>query len=201
VAFARRHGILLCHDAPYCDLAYDGYSPPSILQVPGAAETAVEFNSLSKTFSMAGWRAGMAVGNSRALALLAQVKSNIDSGMFLPLQKAATVALATPPTWIAQRNQIYKQRLDVVLSGLERLGLEIPVVRASPYVWIRVPDSLTSETFARRLLEKTGVALAPGSFFGPGGEGYVRISLTAPTERVQTAIGRLASWPAWAGAS
>jgi LL-diaminopimelate aminotransferase len=201
VAFARRHGILLCHDAPYCDLAYNGYSPPSILQVPGAVETVVEFNSLSKTFSMAGWRAGMAVGHSGALKLLAQVKSNIDSGMFLPLQNAATVALATPPTWIAHRNQIYKQRLDVVLSGLERLGLEVPAVRASPYVWTRVPDSLTSETFARRLLEKSGVALAPGSFFCTGGEGYVRISLTAPTERVQTAISRLASWPAWAGAS
>jgi LL-diaminopimelate aminotransferase len=201
VAFARRHDILLCHDAPYCDLAYNGYSPPSILQVPGAIETVVEFNSLSKTFNMAGWRAGMAVGSGGALALLAQVKSNIDSGIFLPMQKAAALALATPPTWIAQRNQIYKQRLDLVLSGLERLGVETPAVRASPYVWTRVPNSLTSEAFACTLLEETGVAFAPGSFFGPRGEGYVRISLTAPTERVQTAMSRLASWPAVAGAS
>ena len=195
VDFARRHDILLCHDAPYCDLSYNGYKPPSALQVPGAVDNVVEFNSLSKTFSMAGWRVGMAVGSATALALLAQVKSNMDSGMFMPLQKAAALALATPQTWIDRRNQIYQQRLALMISGLKAAGLEAAEVHASPYVWANVPRGSSSEGFAHRLLEACGIAVAPGPFFGAGGEGFIRLSATSPTERIGVAMDRLKSWP------
>jgi LL-diaminopimelate aminotransferase len=191
VDFARRHGLLLCHDAPYADVVYDGYAAPSLLQVPGAAEVAIEVNSLSKTYNMAGWRIGMAVGNAKALAALAQVKSNMDSGIFRPLQEAAVQALSTDPEWIAARNQIYRERLDIILDGLEKLGMAGMFPRAALYVWAQVPPGWRSEPFALALLEQTGVAIAPGSFFGLAGEGYVRVSVTAPTERVEEAMDRL----------
>jgi len=191
VNFARRHRLLLCHDTPYCDVTYDGYVAPSLLQVEGACEAAVEFNSLSKTFNMAGWRVGMAVGNSEALAALARIKSNVDSGMFRPLQEAAVRALSTDPAWIAARNEVYRQRLDIALEGVTAAGLEAERPRATLYVWARLPPPWTAEGFALELLERTGVAVAPGSFFGPAGEGYVRLSVTAPTERVRAAMERL----------
>ncbi len=191
VDFARRHNILLCHDAPYCDVTYDGYVAPSVLQVPGAAEVAVEFNSLSKTANMAGWRVGMAVGNAEALAALAQVKSNVDSGIFRPLQEATVQALSLPDEWIAARNRIYQERLEIILEGLAAAGMETNRPRAALYVWAKMPAGWdSSETFALALLEKTGVVLAPGSFFGPAGEGYLRLSVTAPTERVREAMRR-----------
>ncbi len=191
VAFARRHGVLLCHDAPYTDVAFDGCRPPSLLQVPGAVEVAIEFHSLSKTFNMPGWRVGMAVGNPDALALLSLVKSNVDSGIFAPLQAAAACALSTDEGWIASRNAVYQERLSLLHGGLARLGLEASMPRATLYLWARVPPGRASEEFASRLLDETGVAVAPGSFFGPGGEGYVRVSATAPTERIRRAVDRL----------
>jgi LL-diaminopimelate aminotransferase len=192
VDFARRHGILLCHDAPYCDVVYDGYAAPSVLQIPGAAEVAVEFNSLSKTANMAGWRIGMAVGNSEAIAALAQVKSNVDSGIFRPLQEAAVQALAVPPEWIATRNAVYQERLDALMAGLSTAGMKAVRPRAALYVWAQTPPGwASSEAFALALLERTGVALAPGSFFGPAGEGYVRLSVTAPLERIHEAMERV----------
>lgn len=193
VAFARRHHLLLCHDAPYCDVTYDGYVAPSVMQVEGATEVAVEFNSLSKTFNMAGWRVGMAVGNSDALAALAQVESNVYSGMFLPLQDAAVQALSVAPEWIAARNAIYRRRITTVVEGLTQAGITARFPLATPYVWGTLPPGSisTSEEFAVTLLEQTGVALAPGSFFGPGGEGAVRISVTAPDARIAEAMARL----------
>jgi LL-diaminopimelate aminotransferase len=206
VGFARRHGILLCYDTPYCDVTYDGYSAPSVLQVPGAAEVAVEFNSLSKTANMAGWRIGMAVGNTEAIAALAQVKSNVDSGIFRPLQEAAVQALSLPQGWIDERNAVYQERLEIILDGLAAAGIATLRPRAALYVWARVPEPdfgelsravegragwKSSEAFALALLERTGVVVAPGSFFGPAGEGYVRLSVTAPTERVREAMERL----------
>jgi LL-diaminopimelate aminotransferase len=192
VDYARRHDLLLCHDAPYCDVTYDGYVAPSLLQVDGAAHVAVEFNSLSKTANMAGWRVGMAVGNADALASLARVKSNVDSGVFRPLQEATIRALSIDPDWLSARNHVYRERLDIVLAGLEGTGMTAPRPRATLYVWARIPEpGWTSETFALRLLERTGVAIVPGSFFGPGGEGYVRISVTAPTTQVREAMERL----------
>jgi LL-diaminopimelate aminotransferase len=192
VDYARRHDLLLCHDAPYCDVTYDGYVAPSLLQVDGAADVAVEFNSLSKTANMAGWRVGMAVGNAAALASLARVKSNVDSGLFRPLQEATIRALSIDPGWLSARNRVYRERLDIVLAGLEAAGMTAPRPRATLYVWARIPEpGWTSETFALKLLERAGVAITPGSFFGPGGEGYVRISVTAPTAQVREAMERL----------
>jgi len=189
VEFARRHDLLLCHDAPYCDVGYDGYVAPSLLQVPGAAEVAVEFNSLSKTWNMAGWRIGMAVGNAGVLAALAQVKSNMDSGIFRPVQEAAVQALSAGSEWTVKRNRIYQERLEILLGGLSAAGLAPPRPRATLYVWVRVPPP--SEQYALALLRNTGVAVAPGSFFGPAGEGYVRLSITAPAARIQEAMERV----------
>ena len=191
VDFARQHRLLLCHDAPYCDVTYNGYLAPSVLQVPGATDVAVEFNSLSKTFNMAGWRVGMAVGNADALAALAQVKSNVESGIFRPLQEAAAHALRIDPEWIEERNAIYHERLEILLGGLAAVGIIAPRPRAALYVWAKVPEAWQSEEFALSLLEGTGVAVAPGGFFGPSGEGYVRVSVTAPTDRVSEAMARL----------
>jgi LL-diaminopimelate aminotransferase len=197
VDFAREHNILLCHDAPYCDVTYDGYVAPSLLQIPGAEEVAVEFNSLSKTANMAGWRVGMAVGNAEALAALAQVKSNFDSGIFRPLQEAAVRALSSNPEWLAARNAAYQERIDIVVEALDDVGMATARPRATFYVWARVPEPVTgqarwgSEPFAQALLEQTGVAIAPGPFFGPAGEGYVRLAVIAPTERLREAMARL----------
>ncbi len=209
VDLARRHDILLCHDAPYCDVTYDGYVAPSLLQVPGAKDVAIEFNSLSKTWNMAGWRVGMAVGNADALAGLSQLKSNFDSGFFRPLQEAAARALSLGPQWVAARNEIFRERQLMVLKTLTSVGIEVPQPRATLYLWVRIPDTptpvleddvgtkpeteieSTSELFALALLRATGVAVAPGSFFGPGGEGYMRISVTAPTPKIGEAMERI----------
>ena len=191
VAFARRHDLLLCYDAPYCDVTYQGYVAESVLQIAGAKEVAVEFNSLSKTLNMAGWRVGMAVGHAEALAALAQVKSNVDSGMFHPLQEAAARALDIEPAWIDARNAIYQERLNLLVAGLTALGLDASLPRAALYLWVPVPPGNDAEGLARHWLEHAGVAVAPGSFFGPSGEGYIRISATAPTPRIEEAIVRL----------
>jgi LL-diaminopimelate aminotransferase len=192
VEFARRHDLLLCHDAPYADVTYDGYVAPSVMQVDGAADVAVEFNSLSKTYNMAGWRVGTAVGNAETLAALAQLKSNVDTGMFRPVQEAAVRALSISPAWIAERNEIYRERLDIIVEGLAGTSMSTSRPPATLYIWTRAPDGWeSSEQFARALLEQTGVAVASGSYFGPAGEGYVRISATAPTEQVREAAVRL----------
>jgi LL-diaminopimelate aminotransferase len=191
VAFAQDHDILICYDAPYTDVTYDGYVAPSILQVAGARSVAIEFNSLSKTYNMAGWRMGMAVGNAEVLSALAQVKSNVDSGMFHPLQEAAARALTVEPDWIAERNARYRERMNFLVNGLSQLGLEAPMPKAALYVWARVPDGQDAEALARRWLTETGVAIAPGGFFGPSGRDYVRVSITAPVSRIEEALERL----------
>lgn len=191
VEFSRRHKLLLCHDAPYSDVTYNGYVAPSLLQVPGATEVAVEFNSLSKTFNVAGWRVGMAVGNAEALALLSRVKSNVDSGIFRPLQEAAVCALSATPESISARNAIYQERLQLVSEGLEAIGINGSMPRATLYIWAQVPSGWASETFALSLLNETGISVAPGSFFGPAGEGYIRVSVTSSTEQIREAARRL----------
>jgi LL-diaminopimelate aminotransferase len=190
VAYARDNQLLLCFDAPYADVTYGDYVAPSILQVPGALDVAVEFNSLSKTFNMAGWRVGMAVGNPKALSALAQVKSNVDSGLFHPLQDAAIAALETDAAWIVERNARYRERMNVVIEGMAALGIAAPSPRAALYIWAPIPGGWTSEVFAMALLEKAGVAVAPGSFFGPAGEGYIRVSVTAPIDQLRLAVER-----------
>lgn len=195
IAFTRKHDIVLCHDAPYADIVFDGFRPPSILEVPGATNVAVELNSLSKTFNMAGWRVGMALGRPDVLSLLSRIKSNIDSGQFLPIQAAAIEALNTPSTWIDNRNAIYKERLKLLAEGLQCAGLQTNAPRATLYLWVALPANILSEDAARILLETAGIAAAPGIFFGPAGEGYLRVSVTAATDRVATAADRLRSLP------
>lgn len=191
VAFARRHDLLLCHDAPYCDVGFEGYQAPSLLQIPGAREVAVEFNSLSKSHNMAGWRIGMAVGNDQVLAALLQVKSNVDSGIFQGVQAAGVAALSGDQAWISARNTIYQARRDLVLEGLRQAGLRAATPRAGLYVWAATPGGVTAAVFADRLLAQTGVSVTPGSAFGAHGEGYFRISLGTATERLAEAMRRL----------
>ena len=191
VAFARRYDVLICHDNPYCDIVFDGYTAPSLLQVPGAMEVALEFNSLSKAYNMAGWRVGMAVGNATAVEALARTKTNIDSGIFRPIQDAAGVALTGDQSWLAGRNEIYRERRDLILATLEEIGIQADKAIASLYIWAQVPQGYSSAEFARTLLEDAGISIAAGSAFGAHGEGYVRISLGMSTERIREAMERL----------
>jgi LL-diaminopimelate aminotransferase len=191
VAFARRYDVLICHDNPYCDIVFDGYKAPSLLQVPGAMEVALEFNSLSKTYNMAGWRVGMAVGNASAVEALARTKTNIDSGIFRPIQDAAGVALTGDQSWLTDRNEIYRKRRDLILATLQEIGIQADKAMASLYIWAKVPHGCSSAEYARRLLEDAGISIAAGSAFGAHGEGYVRISLGMSTERIREAMERL----------
>jgi LL-diaminopimelate aminotransferase len=191
VAFARRFDLLVCHDNPYCDVTFDGYAAPSLLQVRGATDVALEFNSLSKTYNMAGWRVGMAVGSTLAVEALARTKTNIDSGIFRAIQDAAVVALTGDQTWLKERNEIYCERRDLILTTLGEVGMSANRSRASLYLWARTPPGDTSEEFATSLLEEAGVSVAPGTAFGQQGEGHLRISLGMGTDRVREAMDRL----------
>jgi LL-diaminopimelate aminotransferase len=194
VDLARRYGFLLCHDAAYMQVAFDGERPPSLLQAPDAKDFAVEFNTLSKSHNMAGWRTGALLGNTHAVRTLFTLKTNADSSHFLPIFEASTAALTGDQTWLIERNEIYRKRRDVIVAGLRQLGLIVTTPRASLYVWSPVPVGWNSVTFVTDALEQAGVSLTPGTVFGPGGEGFVRISITAPLERVQQAMDRLGEW-------
>lgn len=191
VEFARRHRLLLVHDNSYSEIAYDGYRPPSILQAEGAKEVAIEFHSLSKTYCMTGWRVGFAVGNAQAVGTLAKVKTNIDSGVFRAVQHAGIAALTGTQAPAAERLRIYQGRRDRVTKALRALGWQVPEIKATFYVWIPVPDGMTSAAFAAAVLERTGVVITPGAGYGRQGEGYVRLSMTAPDERLDEALDRL----------
>ena len=191
VDFALHHDLLVCHDAAYTQITFDGRPAPSILQVPGAKAVAVEFNTLSKSHNMAGWRAGAAVGDAVALRSLYTFKTNVDSGHFLPVLQAATEAMTGDQSWLPERNEIYRQRRDIVIAALHAIRLNAAVPQGSLYVWCPVPGGWTSQEFAAAVLETAQVSLTPGTVFGPNGEGYVRISLTAPGERVEAAMSRL----------
>ncbi len=194
VAFARRHELLLAYDNPYCELVWDGSRAPSILEIPGAREVAVEFNSLSKTANMAGWRIGMAVGNAQAIEALARVKSNGDTGVFKAIQLAAARALDLPEAWFTARNAIYAQRRACITSALDRMRLWYAPSAATMYVWFEVPMGWDSLTFTQALLEDAGVSLSPGTAFGAQGEGYARISLVQPEARLTEAMERMERW-------
>jgi LL-diaminopimelate aminotransferase len=195
--FAYRYNILIAHDTPYADVCFDGYVAPSILQYEGAKEVSVEFNSLSKTYNMAGWRLGMAVGNADVINMLHTYKSQMDSSHFAPILQAGTVALTGDQEWLSERNAVYQQRRDIVLTGLRQAGFFVETPAAAIYVWARLPERFTdSEAFCARLLEETGVSTTPGSVYGSYGEGYLRISLGTKTERIQEAIQRMVAWVA-----
>ncbi|MFP3895392.1 MAG: LL-diaminopimelate aminotransferase [Anaerolineales bacterium] len=191
VDFAKEYDIVLCYDNPYCDLTFDGYRAPSILETPGAKDITVEFNSLSKTYNMAGWRVGMAVGNAEAIGALTTVKTNIDSGIFRPIQDAAAVALTSDQTWIEERNMVYQRRRDIILDWLPDIGMSAQTPKGGLYVWAKVPENTNCDDFAITLLEKAGVWITPGTAFGKYGEGYMRISLCVTEERLREAGERL----------
>ncbi|MDE3096499.1 MAG: LL-diaminopimelate aminotransferase [Chloroflexota bacterium] len=198
VHFAKRHGIAVCHDGPYSEVAYDGYRPVSFLQAKGAAEVGIEFHSLSKSYNMTGWRIGMAAGNPRIIDALMRVKSNIDSGVAQAVQRMAIAALEGPQDCIAEHNAVYQRRRDRVVEALRTLGLRVTPPKASLYVWAKVPDGMTSAGFAERLLDEAAVIVTPGNGYGSHGEGYVRLSLTLPDERVDEGLRRIAALPALA---
>jgi alanine-synthesizing transaminase len=190
VPFAKKHGILVLSDLAYSEVYFDDQPPPSVLQVAGAMELAVEFTSLSKTYSMPGWRMGFAVGNERIIAALARVKSYLDYGAFTPVQVAATAALNGPDDCIHEMRATYKRRRDVLVESFGRAGWEIPVPRASMFAWAPIPEpftSLGSVEFSTLLVEKAEVAVSPGTGFGERGEGYVRISLVENEQRIRQA--------------
>lgn len=193
IDFAREYDILVCYDNPYCDLTYDGYVAPSILEIPGAKEVAIEFNSLSKTYNMAGWRVGMIVGNAEAIRALTTVKTNIDSGIFRPIQDAAVAALTGDQSWIAGRNLIYQRRRDIILDWLPKIGMSAELPKGALYVWARVPEGVKCDEFAIEMLEKAGVWMTPGTAFGQNGDGYMRLSVCVPEERLREAGERLSN--------
>ncbi|MFF2291054.1 LL-diaminopimelate aminotransferase [Peribacillus butanolivorans] len=191
VDFARRNQMVVAHDAAYQMVTFNGYTAPSILQVEGAKEIAVEFGSLSKTYSMTGWRIGYAVGNKEALQSLSVVKSNMDTSQFLPIQKAAATALVSEQYCVEEYNQIYRERMEGMLAALREIGIESDTPKGSFFIWASVPEGYTSSEFATKVLEEAGVIVTPGVAFGEYGEGYFRISLSVPTERLYEAIHRI----------
>ena len=194
VAFARKYDIAVCHDAPYTEVAFDGYRPVSFLEASGAMETGVEFHSLSKSYNMTGWRVGMMVGNAGIIDALRRVKSNLDSGIPQAIQQAAIEALTGPQDCVTEHNTIYKRRRDRVLQTLNQIGLKARPPSASLYIWARVPAGYTSLEFATSLLENAGVVVTPGIGYGKYGEGYIRLSLTVPDQRLEEALARLRAW-------
>lgn len=191
VAFARAHDLLLINDMAYSEVRFGDARPPSILQIPGATDVAVEFYSFSKAYNMAGFRLGMMVGNTLICEGLTRLKSNIDTGVFRPLQVAAIRALELPESWIAERNLIYQRRRDTLVVALREMGLRVEVPEAGLYLWPKAPQGETSSAFALRLLDQAAVAITPGTNFGSQGEGYLRITLTAPDARIAEAATRL----------
>ncbi len=191
IEFCRKHDILLVHDNAYCDIVYDGYVSPSILQRPGAKDVAIEMFSLSKSYNMTGWRIAFACGNKEAIKALGTVKNNLDSGQFTAIQDAAIVALDSSQECIDEMNAIYTKRRDAVVEALCSIGLDCVAPKATIYVWCHVPKGMTSAEFAQKVLEEAHVIVTPGSSYGPDGEGYIRISLTTPDDRLQEAVRRI----------
>ena len=190
VAFAHRYQILLVHDLCYAELAFDGYQPTSLLEIPGAKEIGVEFHTLSKTYNMAGWRVGFVVGNSDIIQGLRTLKTNLDYGIFAVIQTAAETALQLPDKYIKEVQERYRQRRDFLIRGLAELGWQIPLSKATMYLWIPTPVGMGSTEFALNVLQKTGVVVTPGNAFGEAGEGYVRISLITDCDRLSEVLRR-----------
>jgi LL-diaminopimelate aminotransferase len=191
VDFAKENDVIICHDAPYSEIAFDGYKAPSFLETKGAKEVGIEFHSLSKTYNMTGWRIGFAVGNSEVIAGLGKVKENIDSGAFQAVQEAGIEALTGPQDSIARNVKIFQERRDIMVKGLNDLGIEAKKPKATFYLWFRVPKNTNSIEFSTKILDKTGVVITPGTGFGKYGEGYVRCALTQPKERLIEALDRI----------
>ena len=192
LAFCQEYHIVPVHDASYTELAFDGDRPPSFLELPGAKDIAIEFHSLSKTYNMTGWRLGMVVGNREVITALGKIKSNIDSGAFNAIQMAGIAALDSDQSCVAENCRIYQERRDTVVSGLKKLGYDLLASKATFYIWLPVPPGFDSMKFTTHLLEHAGIVTVPGVGFGEPGEGFVRLALTVPKERLEEAVGRIA---------
>jgi LL-diaminopimelate aminotransferase len=192
VDWAHEYGVAVLSDNPYSEICFDGYQAPSFLQFDGAKKVGIEFNSLSKAYNACGWRTGMMVGNKEIIAGMTKIKSHSDRGMFYPLQVAAAAALNGPTDFMIARNLMYKERRDVVVKGLTEMGLELEKPKATFYVWASVPKGVTnSKDWCFKVLDEVAVWMIPGSMYGNHGEGYFRIALTHPAERLEEAIDRL----------
>ncbi len=191
VAFAREHDVIVCHDAAYSEMAFDGYRPMSFLEVEGAKSVGIEFHSLSKTYNMTGWRIGFAVGCADVISALGQVKSNIDSGAFQAVQIAGITALEGDQACVEDMRQTYAERRDILVAGLRSVGLSVDKPCATFYLWVEVPEGYTSAGFASLLLTEAGIVTTPGNGFGAAGEGYVRMALTVDRERIREAVERM----------
>ena len=194
VHFARRYDVAICHDCAYADVTYDGYEAPSFLEVPGARDVGIEFNSLSKSYNMTGWRIGMVAGNAPLIDALMRVKSNLDSGIPQAIQEMAIAAVEGPQACIVEHNSVYARRRDKIVEVLRRLGLAVPMPKGGLCVWARLPEGTTSIEFTARLLDATGVVVTPGVGYGDHGEGYIRLSVTTPDDRVDEGLRRIAAW-------
>ena len=195
VAFAKRHGLAVCHDAAYSEVTFDGYVAPSFLETPGARDVGIEFHSLSKSYNMTGWRIGMAVGNATLIDALLRVKSNLDSGIPQAIQRMGIEALAnTTQAWLDANNAVYRRRRDRMVEVLVGMGLHVTAPKAGLYVWAKVPEGWTSAALATELLDSHSVVVTPGRGYGEHGEGYIRLSLTTPDDRVEEGLRRLEGW-------
>ncbi|MGA1790732.1 MAG: LL-diaminopimelate aminotransferase [bacterium] len=195
VNLALKHNFIICHDAAYSEIAYEDFRPPSILQVDGAKDVAIEFHSLSKTYNMTGWRIGFAVGNAQILEGLGKVKTNLDSGIFEPIQMAGIAALTGPQTEVQRMVSVYQERRDLLCDGLLELGFKLNKPKATFYLWIEVPQGFNSTSFSLLLLEKCGIVTTPGVGFGPHGEGYFRMTLTIDVRQIEKVLDRLKKKP------
>ena len=193
VDFARSNDVVVVHDNAYSEICFDGYRAPSFLETPGAKEVGVEIFSPSKGWNMTGWRSGLVAGNAEVVEHYRQLKTNLDSGMFEAVQRATVAALTEARDFPSDMSEIYRRRRDVVAEGLAAIGLEVSTPKATPYFWVRVPDGHTSESFTELVLEEAGVLVSPGPAYGPSGEGFFRISLTVPDERLEEAVRRIES--------
>ena len=194
VDFARKNEILICHDAAYTEIAFYGKNPLSFLEIPGAMDVGIEFHSLSKTFSMTGWRLAFAAGNERAIAGLGKIKTNIDSGAFQAVQEAGITALQNSSVGLEERKEVYRERLEIFCRGLEEAGISYTQPDATFYVWFEVPEGISSSEFCARMLSEAGVVVTPGNGFGDCGEGYARVSVTFDTQRIEQAAERIAKF-------
>ncbi|MQG21808.1 MAG: LL-diaminopimelate aminotransferase [SAR202 cluster bacterium] len=194
VDFAKKYDILVCHDGPYTEVAFDDYEPVSFLQANGAKDVGIEFHSLSKSFNMTGWRIGMAVGNADAIDALMRIKSNLDSGIFNAVQLAGIAALEGPQDAIKDHNVKYQQRRDKLIPVLRNMGLEVDPPKGSLYVWAKLPDNVKSGDFAAQLIDAVNVVVTPGRGYGEAGEGFIRCSLTVPDDQLDRAIDRLSQF-------
>ena len=192
VAWCREHDVILAYDNAYSEIAFDGYRPPSILEIDGARDVAIEFHSLSKTYNMTGWRIGWAVGNPQMIEALTRVKTFADTGLPFTIQHAGVAALRSHAEWVPRNVEVFQARRDAAVQALREAGFDLPTPQAAMYLWVPLPEGVESEPWARRLLLEQGVALLPGKSLGEGGEGFVRIALTCSEDRLRQAAARMA---------